>query len=69
MRFCGCALAGTDACNHCPNNGSDVATGGYNPKDKTFWKPEPQQGWVCPKCGNVYAPTMPFCTKCNGGNA
>lgn len=22
-------------------------------------------GWVCPKCGNVYAPWFPSCTKCN----
>lgn len=23
-----------------------------------------QQGWECPKCGSVYAPFMPACTKC-----
>lgn len=22
------------------------------------------QGWRCPVCGNVYSPTMPFCTVC-----
>jgi len=21
-------------------------------------------GWVCPKCGNVYAPSVPQCTEC-----
>ena len=24
------------------------------------------QGWRCPVCGNVYSPTMPFCTFCAG---
>jgi len=24
----------------------------------------PQQGWECPKCGSVYAPFMPVCTRC-----
>lgn len=23
-----------------------------------------QIGWVCPKCGGVYAPTTPQCFKC-----
>lgn len=23
-----------------------------------------QQGWECPKCGKVYSPTQPECTKC-----
>lgn len=22
-------------------------------------------GWVCPKCGNVYNPTWPSCSRCN----
>lgn len=26
-----------------------------------------QQGWVCPKCGNVYAPWVKECCNCNGG--
>lgn len=26
----------------------------------------PQYGWVCPKCGAVYAPFMPNCTRCVG---
>lgn len=24
-----------------------------------------QMGWTCPKCGNVYAPNVPTCFKCN----
>lgn len=23
------------------------------------------KGWVCPKCGRVYAPFMPDCPPCN----
>lgn len=23
--------------------------------------PQPQTGWVCPKCGRVHAPWMPSC--------
>lgn len=23
------------------------------------------QGWVCPKCGSVYAPHMTECVRCN----
>jgi len=23
------------------------------------------EGWICPKCGNVYAPVMMECNKCN----
>lgn len=29
------------------------------------YKP-PEYGWICPKCGGVYAPFMPQCTKCIG---
>ena len=25
----------------------------------------PQMGWTCPKCGNVYSPSCPSCFKCN----
>lgn len=26
-----------------------------------------QQGWVCPKCGSVWAPHVDGCHKCNSG--
>lgn len=26
-----------------------------------------QQGWICPKCGSVWAPHVDGCLKCNGG--
>jgi hypothetical protein len=30
-------------------------------------QPQPtQQGWVCPKCGNVYSPRAFECSTCNG---
>lgn len=25
-----------------------------------------QSGWVCPKCGRVYAPWMAMCSTCGG---
>lgn len=25
-----------------------------------------QMGWICPKCGRVYAPHMDWCTNCGG---
>ena len=31
------------------------------------YKPTPT-GWVCPKCGNVYAPTTPMCFKCSNSS-
>ena len=27
------------------------------------------QGWVCPVCGRVYAPSWPFCTVCGNQEA
>ena len=24
------------------------------------------KGWVCPKCGRVFAPSQPYCLFCNG---
>ena len=27
-----------------------------------------QQGWICPKCGCVWAPHVDGCYKCNNGN-
>lgn len=34
-------------------------------KGQTF---APQTGWVCPICGNVYAPWVMQCPHCGGGN-
>ena len=28
--------------------------------------PYKEYGWICPKCGRVYAPHMSWCTNCNG---
>ena len=27
-----------------------------------------RQGWICPKCGRVYAPDTAMCFYCNGNN-
>jgi len=27
--------------------------------------PMPQYGWICPKCGRVYAPSNIACLSCN----
>ena len=27
--------------------------------------PNAPRGWICPKCGNVLAPSMSFCTFCS----
>ena len=24
-----------------------------------------QQGWICPKCGSVYGPSVTECSRCN----
>lgn len=26
-----------------------------------------QEGWICPKCGKVYSPSVDNCSSCNGG--
>ena len=32
-----------------------------------FKSPERKNyGWICPKCGAVYAPTVPSCLRCVG---
>lgn len=33
---------------------------------KYYWNTEPT-GWVCPKCGKVYAPSVVECYNCNRG--
>lgn len=35
------------------------------PPNFTGWG---RQGWVCPKCGRVYAPDTVMCFYCNGNN-
>ena len=29
-----------------------------------YEQPAAQQGWICPKCGTVWAPWQPCCTIC-----
>ena len=28
-------------------------------------QPDPRYGWICPKCGGVFAPFVPKCDHCN----
>ena len=37
-----------------------------NPQEgKGFWPPSDNTGWICPKCGRVYAPNCRECLSCN----
>ena len=54
----------------CPTCGRDVMDGlmcpvCFAPRLVPTFQPIAPQGWVCPKCGNVYAPNVPTCFKCN----
>ncbi len=42
---------------------SDPPAGARPPKD-TGISPTPK-GWICPRCGSVWAPGMPGCGHCN----
>lgn len=55
-------------CKHCSHTWTDYEF--YN--DGLFYRPQPENhnpykeyGWICPKCGRVYAPHMNWCTNCN----
>lgn len=37
----------------------------YQPQPENL-NPYKEYGWICPKCGRVYAPHMDWCTNCNG---
>ena len=37
----------------------------YQPKPESP-NPHKEYGWICPKCGRVYAPHMNWCTNCGG---
>lgn len=37
----------------------------YQPKPESP-NPHKEYGWICPKCGRVYAPHMNWCTYCGG---
>ena len=56
-------------CKHCSHEWTDHEwyDGGlsYQPQ---LNDPNPlkEYGWICPKCGRVYAPHMDWCTNCNG---
>lgn len=31
-----------------------------------YYEHAPQEGWMCPKCGCVFAPFVTECYRCNG---
>jgi hypothetical protein len=66
MRVCNCTLAGTAACRTCPNGypnfGREFT---FFPEWPTYRRPQTESGWVCPKCGSVYGPSVLKCDKCN----
>ena len=37
----------------------------YQPQPENI-NPYKEYGWICPKCGRVYAPHMNWCPNCNG---
>ena len=70
MSICQCSLAGTRACNTCPNGPNyPYDTGFYLPIRwpgwPTYTRPQVESGWICPKCGSVYGPSVYKCDKCN----
>lgn len=34
-------------------------------KEKSDFTLVHQYGWVCPRCGNVYSPSITFCPRCS----
>jgi hypothetical protein len=71
VKFCWCTLGSYDSekCKDCSNYTGDI----YRCKFPTFIPKVPfptefqpfKTGWICPKCGRVLAPNMPFCLWCN----
>lgn len=58
MSVCGCGMITCPYCNPNPAN-----------RLPPMWpnvQPSLQQGWLCPVCKAVYAPSMLFCLNCNG---
>ena len=43
----------------------NITTTQVAPPNFTGWG---RQGWICPKCGRVYAPDTAMCFYCNGNN-
>jgi hypothetical protein len=66
--MCAGACSHTGPCSLCTQHG-----GGLTPAVPPFWQPGPSpihtptyvpQGWQCPVCRSVYAPTQGHCTAC-----
>jgi hypothetical protein len=63
MLICNCSLAGTAACQDCSRWKEEMR--GWRDKEK--YEPQTtipktlETGWICPRCGTVLAPFMPFC--------
>lgn len=58
---CCCSLAGTRACDTCPNGPSNQMIGRWMP----VYGSNPPQPWICPKCGRAYSGMRTECYHCN----
>lgn len=60
MAVCCCSLAGTKTCIGCHNNPNyEQVIKYYSP---VYIAPIGPNGWICPRCGRVNAPSI---TQCN----
>lgn len=50
---------GTSGYGHCPRCGQTLLQGHMCP----CRQPQPS-GWICPKCGSVYSPSVMECSRC-----
>lgn len=62
---CDCGLTG--GCHKCQNQNQFARLNPIHPPGPCF--SPPSQGWECPRCHAVMAPTMMNCVNCRGSTA